>query len=56
MIKYKTEWIEEDKKRVIDMQRWYVLDGRHRPDHPLHGLYTGLVEKGKDLDSYDYTT
>lgn len=50
MMQYKPEWIEEDKKRVTDMQRWYVLDGRHRPDHPQHGLYTGLVEKGKELD------
>ncbi len=20
------------------MERWYILDGRHRPDHPQHGL------------------
>ena len=50
MMQYKPEWVKEDKKRVSDMQRWYILDGRHRPDHPLHGLYTGLVAKGKELD------
>jgi len=50
MTKYKSEWIEEDKKRMMDMERWYVLDGRHRPDNPLHGVYTGLAAKGKELD------
>ena len=23
----------------------YVLDGRHRSDHPMHGLYTGLHQE-----------
>ena len=32
---------------------WYVLDGRHRYDHPQHGIYTGLAEKADDLDSFD---
>jgi len=50
---YKKEWIEEDRKRSMDMQRWYVLGGRHRPDHPKHGLYTGLAEIGKELDRFD---
>ena len=50
---YKREWIEEDRKRSADMQRWYVLDGRHRPEHPKHGIYTGLAEIGEELDSFD---
>jgi len=53
MMTYKKEWIEEDRKRSADMQRWYVLDGRHRPDHPKNGLYTGLAEIGEELDSFD---
>jgi len=53
---YKTEWLEEDKKRVLDMERWYVLDGRHLKtladgsDNAMHGIYTGLAAKGKELD------
>jgi len=35
------------------MERWYILDGRHRYDHPQHGLYTGLAAKGEDLDSFN---
>ena len=50
MTKYQSEWLEEDRKRMMDMERWYVLDGRHRPDNPLHGVYTGLAAKGKELD------
>jgi len=47
---YKTEWLEEDRERVMDMERLYVLDGRHLPDNPMHGLYTGLEDKRKELD------
>ena len=50
---YQTEWIEEDRQRVITMDRWYILDGRHRKKHPLHGLYTGLKELGPALDKKD---
>jgi hypothetical protein len=25
------------------LERWYDLDGRHDPSHPLHGLFTGLA-------------
>ena len=37
--------VERDRQRVIQMDQWYVQSGRHRPDHPLHGLYTGLKEE-----------
>jgi len=56
MTGYKPEWLEEDRKRMMDMERWYVLDGRHRKtlpdgsDNPMHGIYTGLAAKGKELD------
>ena len=50
MMFYKPEWRKEDEQRVLDMERWYVFDGRHLPDNPMHGLYTGLDAKRKELD------
>ena len=47
---YKTDWLEADRQRMLNMERWYVLDGRHLPDNPMHGLYTGLAAKGATLD------
>ena len=47
---YKRDWLEEDRQRMLNMERWYVLDGRHLPDNPMHGLYTGLDAKRKELD------
>ena len=43
MIKKTT--VEQDRQRVMRMEALYVLDGRHRPDHPKHGLYTGLHQE-----------
>ena len=31
--------------RIIWMTELYKLDGRADPDHPMHGLYTGLNQK-----------
>ena len=45
MTGYKTEWIEEDRQRVMTMDQLYIEDGRHRPDHPKHGVYTGLHQE-----------
>ena len=50
---YKTEWLEEDRQRMMNMERWYVLDGRHLHSHPLHGLYTGLSAKADELEKED---
>lgn len=47
---YKKEWLAEDRKRVLDLERWYVLDGRHLKEHKLHGVYTGLSVIGPYLD------
>ena len=52
MISYKSEWRKEDEERVLRMERLYVLDGRHRPDHKLHGLYTGLNDKAEELEKF----
>ena len=46
------EWVREQQERVMRMDRLYILDGRHRPDHKLHGLYTGLNDKAEELESY----
>jgi hypothetical protein len=45
------EWAEEQRQRMLRMQRLYVLDGRHRSDHKFHGLYTGLAAKAEELES-----
>tara|TARA_R100000152_G_C6711771_1_gene139286 strand:+ start:683 stop:883 length:201 start_codon:yes stop_codon:yes gene_type:complete len=47
---YNPEWIQEDKQRVIDLDRWYHIDGRHRKSHKMHGVYTGLKEIAPKLD------
>ena len=44
------EWVEENRQRVLRMERLYVLDGRHRPDHELHGVYSGLWDKAAELE------
>tara|TARA_B100000965_G_scaffold79767_1_gene63552 strand:- start:4681 stop:4845 length:165 start_codon:yes stop_codon:yes gene_type:complete len=50
MTNYDPKWLEEDKQRMMEMERLYVLDGRHLPDSPFHGVYTGLAAKRKELD------
>ena len=45
------EWAEEQRQRSLRMQRLYVLDGRHRSDHPEHGLFTGLAAKAEELEA-----
>tara|TARA_B100001250_G_C19803002_1_gene791969 strand:+ start:598 stop:774 length:177 start_codon:yes stop_codon:yes gene_type:complete len=45
MTGYKTEWVEEDRQRVMTMDQLYIEDGRHHKDHPKHGLYTGLHQE-----------
>jgi len=44
------QWVEENRQRTLRMQRLFVLDGRHRSDHPQAGLYTGLAEKAEELE------
>ena len=52
MSQYDPFWKEEDEKRVLEMEKWYELDNRSDPSHPLHALYTGLNEKyGKRSNS-----
>ncbi len=44
------QWVKEQQARQLRMDRLYVLDGRHRKDHEMHGLYTGLAEKAEELE------
>ena len=44
------DWVEENRQRALRMDRLYVLDGRHRLDHPMHGLFTGLNAKAAELE------
>ena len=36
------EWREENNRRVFFQNHMYRCAGRDNPDHPMHGLYTGL--------------
>ena len=42
---YTPEWRREAEQRVLRMEQLYVLDGRHRPEHPQHGVYSGLHQE-----------
>tara|TARA_Y100001963_G_scaffold16113_1_gene19990 strand:+ start:214 stop:420 length:207 start_codon:yes stop_codon:yes gene_type:complete len=44
------EWAREQSKRARRMAQLYILDGRHRPEHEFHGVYTGLAEKAEELE------
>lgn len=39
----------EDVKSMASRQAWlnrlYLYDGRNKPEHPMHGVYTGLAQK-----------
>ena len=39
------EDVEAMANRVLWLDQLYVLDGRDKRDHKLHGLYTGLAFK-----------
>ena len=35
-------WLDENNRRVIFQQHMYNCAGRQNPNHPMHGLFTGL--------------
>ena len=37
--------VEAMRNRIIWLRELYDLDGRGKPDHPQHGLYTGLHQR-----------
>ena len=47
---YQPFWVEEDRARVVRMDELYLEDGRDKPDHPFHGLYTGLHQKALERE------
>ena len=47
---YQPEWLEEDRQRMKDMDRWYFLDRRQKKTHKFHGVYTGLFAISKRLE------
>ena len=49
MTGYKTEWVEEDRQRVLKMDQLFILDGRHHSSHEKAPTYTGLW---KEYQSY----
>ena len=42
------DWIKENHNRVKLMKIWYTEDGRDNPEHPMHGLFTGLAELARE--------
>jgi len=42
------DWNEENKRRVKLLSIWYLEDGRDNPEHPQHGLYTGLAKLARE--------
>ena len=41
--------VEAMANRVLWLNQLYVLDGRDKCDHELHGVYTGLAIKYQNL-------
>ncbi len=42
---YDPAWRIEDERRQEWLERCYQNDGRRSKDHPMHSLYTGLIQK-----------
>ena len=45
--------VEVMKARTLWMEELFFLDGRDMISHPQHGLFVGLAEKYRNLDSTD---
>ena len=41
---FSPEWLEENNRRIVFQTHMYNCSGRSNPDHPMHGLFTGLWE------------
>ena len=37
--------VQAMRNRIVWLTELYALDGRDKPDHPQHGLYTGLHQR-----------
>jgi len=45
--------IAVQKARMLWMEELFFLDGRDMISHPQHGLFTGLANKYRNLESTD---
>ena len=45
--------VEVMKARTLWMEELFFLDGRDMISHPKHGLFVGLAEKYRNLESTD---
>ena len=45
--------VEVMKARTLWMEELFFLDGRDMISHPQHGLFVGLAEKYRNLESTD---
>ena len=45
--------VEVMKARTLWLEELFFLDGRDMISHPQHGLFTGLANKYRNLDSTD---
>ena len=44
---------EAQTNRIIWLEYLYELDGRDKPDHPQHGIFTGLAKTYALLPIHD---
>ena len=45
---------QSQARRQSDLEALYRRSGRHRRDHPMHSLYTGLLQaRAADLVEFD---
>ena len=47
------EDVEAMSNRMVWLEELFFLDGRDQISHPQHGLFTGLANKYKNLQSTD---
>ncbi len=45
--------VEVMKARTLWLEELFFLDGRDMISHPQHGLFVGLAEKYRNLESTD---
>ena len=46
---YGAEDVREQQDRVDRMEQLYFHDGRHKPEHKMHGLFTDLLDAQEPL-------
>jgi len=52
---YGAEDVQEERNKVAYLECLYRADLRDRPEHPFHGLFTGLYELYKNHGTYGRT-